>query len=324
MTDALLAVRDLVRHYPAHGVLGRDSPVRAVDGVSFDIGGGETLAVVGESGSGKSTLARVILRLEPATSGTIRFEGTDVRSLGRKALRALRRRMQIVFQDPSSALNPRMTVGDAIAEGLEIHRLVPKSEIAGRVAALMEEVGLDTARSDRLPREFSGGQQQRVGIARALAVGPTFLILDEPVSSLDVSVQAQVLNLLLELQRHRGLSYLFIAHDLAVVRQVAHRVAVMYLGQIVEIGPTEELLTRPRHPYTQALISAAPEPNPAVKVERIILPGEPPDPSHPPTGCRFHPRCFHPARDTRCREEVPLLRPLGESLVACHHAGTEG
>jgi len=283
---------------------------------------GETLAIVGESGSGKSTLARVLLRLEPATGGRIVFDGTDISTLDRTALRALRRRMQIVFQDPSSALNPRMTIGDAIAEGLEIHRLVPRSEIRGRVDSLMNEVGLDASRADRLPREFSGGQKQRVGIARALAVGPSFLVLDEPVSSLDVSVQAQVLNLLLELQRSRGLAYLFIAHDLAVVRQVAHRIAVMYLGQIVETGPTEALVAEPRHPYTQALISAAPEPDPSVRESRIILAGEPPSPSAPPTGCRFHPRCFHPARDARCFEEAPQLRPVGASLVACHHAGT--
>jgi len=322
VTEPLLSVEALVKHYPPHGLLKRRGPVRAVDGVSFQVAQGETLAIVGESGSGKSTLARVLLRLEPATGGRIVFDGTDISTLDRTALRALRRRMQIVFQDPSSALNPRMTIGDAIAEGLEIHRLVPRSEIRGRVDSLMNEVGLDASRADRLPREFSGGQKQRVGIARALAVGPSFLVLDEPVSSLDVSVQAQVLNLLLELQRSRGLAYLFIAHDLAVVRQVAHRIAVMYLGQIVETGATEALVAEPRHPYTQALISAAPEPDPSVRESRIILAGEPPSPSAPPTGCRFHPRCFHPARDARCFEEAPQLRPVGASLVACHHAGT--
>jgi oligopeptide/dipeptide ABC transporter ATP-binding protein len=231
--------------------------------------------------------------------------------------------MQIVFQDPSSALNPRRTVGDAIAEGIEIHRLLPKAEIPARVAALMEEVGLEPGAASRYPREFSGGQRQRVGIARALAVGPSFVVLDEPVSSLDVSVRAQVLNLLLELQRRRGLSFLFIAHDLAIVRQVAHRVAVMYLGRIVECGPTDTLLAHPRHPYTHALIAAAPEPDPAVEPPKSLVPGEPPDPSRPPAGCRFHPRCPHPAKDARCTAEEPLLRPLGPVEVACHHASAD-
>jgi peptide/nickel transport system ATP-binding protein len=320
VTEPLLVVRDLVKHYPPHGPLGRGLPVRAVDGVSLEVNPGETLAVVGESGSGKSTLGRTILRLEPATSGEVLFDGQSVLNLARVPLRDLRRRMQIVFQDPSSALNPRMTVGDAIAEGMEIHKLAPTSEIPGRVSALMEEVGLDPARANRQPREFSGGQRQRVGIARALAVGPAFLVLDEPVSALDVSVQAQVLNLLLELQRRRGLSYLLIGHDLAVVRQVAHRVAVMYAGKIVETGPTEALLAHPRHPYTQALLSAAPDPDRGLPENRLVLPGDPPDPSRPPSGCRFHPRCAHPARDTRCTAEEPVPRPVGASQVACHHA----
>ncbi len=232
--------------------------------------------------------------------------------------------MQIVFQDPSGALNPRMTVGTAIAEGLEIHRLLPRSEIPGRVASLMEEVGLDPVAANRYPREFSGGQRQRVGIARALAVGPTFLVLDEPVSALDVSVQAQVLNLLLDLQQRRNLAFLFIAHDLAVVRQIAHRVAVMYLGRIVECGPTDEVLTKPRHPYTKALLSAAPEPDPGSPRTRILLPGEPPDPSRPPAGCRFHPRCPHPEKDDRCVTQEPPLRPLGQVEVACHYAASDG
>jgi oligopeptide/dipeptide ABC transporter ATP-binding protein len=231
--------------------------------------------------------------------------------------------MQIVFQDPSGALNPRMTVGNAVAEGLEIHRLLPSAEIPARVSGLLQEVGLTPEMAAQYPHELSGGQRQRVGIARALAVGPSFLVLDEPVSALDVSVQAQVLNLLLDLQRVRGLAYLFIAHDLAVVRQVAHRVAVMYLGQIVETGPTEEVLTRPRHPYTQALIASAPEPDPAVQPARLVVPGEPPDPSRPPAGCRFHPRCSHPAKDTRCLEEAPVPRSFGPSTAACHHATAE-
>lgn len=256
---ALLTVEDLVVDYAAAGMLRTGTPTRAVDGVSFTVGRGETLALVGESGSGKSSVARTILRLQPATSGRVSFDGQEIFGLTSEELRALRRRVQIVFQDPSSALNPRMTVGDAIAEGLEIHRLLPPADIPARVKSLMEEVGLDPAAAGRYPRSFSGGQKQRVGIARALAVDPSFLVLDEPVSALDVSVQAQVLNLLLSLQQRRGLSYLFVAHDLAVVRQVAHRVAVMYLGKIVETGPTEQVLSAPRHPYTQALLAAAPE-----------------------------------------------------------------
>jgi oligopeptide/dipeptide ABC transporter ATP-binding protein len=323
MSQPLLVVRELVKHYQQHGVLFRRPPVRAVDGVSLLLDRGETLAIVGESGSGKSTLARTILRLEEASSGQVFFENQDVFALARQPLRALRRQMQIVFQDPSSALNPRMTVGAAIAEGIRIHRLAPAADIPARVTALMEEVGLDPGAAGRYPREFSGGQRQRVGIARSLAVGPSLLVLDEPVSALDVSVQAQVLTLLLDLQRHRGLAYLFIAHDLAVVRQVAHRIAVMYLGRFVETGPTEQVLSRPRHPYTEALLSAAPEPDPAGQRSRLILPGEAPDPSHPPRGCRFHPRCPHPRKDARCTVEEPSLRAAGESHVACHYASVD-
>lgn len=316
----LLVVENLVKHFPGHGILGRQKPVRAVDGVSFELERGETLALVGESGSGKTTVGRTLLRLIEPTAGRVRFENHEVFSLDRKALRALRRGMQIIFQDPAGALDPRMRIGDAIAEGLEIHRLATRAEIPGRVAGLMQEVGLDPALASRLPRELSGGQRQRVGIARALAVEPSFLVCDEPVSALDVSVQAQVVNLLAELQARRGLSYLFIAHDLAVVRQLAHRVAVMYLGKIVETGPTESLLGAPRHPYTQALISAVPEPVPGGSGSRIILPGEPPSPAAPPAGCRFNPRCFHPKKDARCRSEEPLLRPVGGGLAACHYA----
>jgi oligopeptide/dipeptide ABC transporter ATP-binding protein len=321
--EPLLEVTNLVKHYKARGVFRRQPPVRAVDGVTFTVERGETLALVGESGSGKSSLARTILRLEDATDGVVKFEGQDVLRLETRPLRALRRRMQIVFQDPSGALNPRMTVGTAVAEGLEIHRLLPRAEIPARVSGLLQEVGLTPEMAAQYPHELSGGQRQRVGIARALAVGPAFLVLDEPVSALDVSVQAQVLNLLLDLQRTRGLAYLFIAHDLAVVRQVAHRVAVMYLGQIVETGPTEEVLSRPRHPYTQALIASAPEPDPAVQPGRLVLPGDPPDPARPPAGCRFHPRCGHPAKDARCSTEAPLPRPFGPSTAACHHASAE-
>jgi oligopeptide/dipeptide ABC transporter ATP-binding protein len=317
----LLQVRDLVKYYTAGGLFGGGAPpVRAVDGVSFDVGQGETLGLVGESGCGKSSAGRTILRLQEPTSGSAVFEGTDVFSLDRPSLRRLRRRMQVIFQDPYGSLNPRMTVGAAVAEGIEIHRLAAGAEVARRVSALLEEVGLDPGYARRYPHEFSGGQRQRIGIARALAVEPAFIVCDEPVSALDVSVQAQVLNLLADLQRDRGLSYLFIAHDLAVVRQIAQRVAVMYLGRIVESGPTEALLSAPRHPYTVALLSAVPEPDPSRRRARIVLGGDLPSPSNPPPGCPFHTRCFHPAKDQRCRTEVPELRVVGDTAAACHYA----
>jgi oligopeptide/dipeptide ABC transporter ATP-binding protein len=318
----LVEVERLVKHYPGGGGLfgPRRPPVKAVDGVSFHVAPGETLGLVGESGSGKSTIGRAVLRLEPPTAGTVRFEGHDLATLDAAALRALRRRMQIVFQDPFGSLNPRRTIGDSIAEGLVIHRLAASSALSGRVAELLAEVGLDPSYAGRYPHEFSGGQRQRIGIARALAVEPRFIVCDEPVSALDVSVQAQVLNLLLDLRERRGLAYLFIAHDLAVVRQVAHRVAVMYLGTIVEIGPARTVISTPRHPYTQALVSAVPSPDPSTSRARIVLEGDPPSPSAPPPGCPFAPRCFHPARDARCTSERPLLRVVGESEVACHYA----
>jgi oligopeptide/dipeptide ABC transporter ATP-binding protein len=323
MTAPLLRVQDLVKHYTASGLFGaRGQPVRAVDGVSFEVGRGETLGLVGESGCGKSSVGRTILRLQEPTAGRAEFEGVDVFALDRRELRRLRRRMQIIFQDPYSSLNPRMTVGAAVAEGIEIHRLARGAEVGRRVQRLLEEVGLDPGYGRRYPHEFSGGQRQRIGIARALAVEPSFIVCDEPVSALDVSVQAQVLNLLGDLQRDRGLSYLFIAHDLAVVRQIAHRVAVMYLGRIVETGPTEALLAAPRHPYTVALLSAVPEPDPGRRRSRIVLGGDLPSPSNPPSGCPFHTRCFHPARNERCRTEVPVLRPVGATLAACHYAET--
>jgi len=322
MSSPLLEVRDLVKHYKATGFLARKAPpVRAVDGVSFSVGTGETLGLVGESGCGKSTVGRTILRLQDATAGSVSFEGRDFLALEPAALRETRRRLQIIFQDPYSSLNPRMTVGDAIAEGIQIHRLAPAAEIPGRVARLLEEVGLDPGYAARYPHEFSGGQRQRIGIARALAVEPAFIVCDEPVSALDVSVQAQVLNLLADLQARRGISYLFIAHDLAVVRQIAHRVAVMYLGRIVETGPTEDVLARPAHPYTKALLSAVPVPDPDTQRLRIVLPGDPPSPSNPPSGCPFHPRCPHPAKDARCTSERPVLHRIGAAEVACHHAG---
>ncbi len=317
----LLEVRDLVKHYHAGGLLRRSSPpVRAVEGVSFELGKAETLGLVGESGCGKSSVGRTILRLQEPTAGSATFEGVDVFSLDRRTLRQLRRRMQIIFQDPYSSLNPRMSIGSAVAEGIEIHKLARGADVHRRVTSLLEEVGLDPGYARRYPHEFSGGQRQRIGIARALAVEPSFIVCDEPVSALDVSVQAQVLNLLVDLQRERSLSYLFIAHDLAVVRQIAHRVAVMYFGRIVEEGPTEALLASPRHPYTVALLSAVPVPDPARQRSRIVLSGDLPSPSNPPPGCPFHTRCFHPLRNDRCRIERPLLRPVGATVAACHYA----
>ncbi len=319
--SALLEVGDLTVHFTRRpGLLGRAAIVQAVNGVSLAVGKGETLGLVGESGCGKTTLARAVLRLIEPTSGSVRFDGTDVLSLPPKPMRALRRRMQIVFQDPWSSLNPRMTVGAAIREGMEIHKLARGAEADRRVASLLEEVGLPASAASQYPHAFSGGQRQRIGIARALAVEPELIVCDEPVSALDVSVQAQVLNLLADLQQRRGLSYLFISHDLAVVRHIAPRVAVMYLGRIVEEGPADAIFGEPKHPYTRALLSAVPVPDPAAKRSRIILEGEPPSPVRPPSGCPFHPRCPHPSKDARCAETRPELRQVGEQVAACHFA----
>jgi oligopeptide/dipeptide ABC transporter ATP-binding protein len=318
MSGALVEVRDLVKHYPANGRWRRTPPVRAVDGVSFDIMRGETLALVGESGSGKSTVGRAVLRLEAPTAGSVVFDGNDLGTLRAAELRRLRRRMQPVFQDPMGSLNPRRRVGDSLAEGLAIHRVLPATRHRERVEELLDEVGLGAELAERWPHEFSQGQRQRLGIARALAVEPELLVCDEPVSALDVSVQAQVLNLLLTLRERRRLAYLLIAHDLAVVRQVSHRVAVLYLGAIVELGPAAELIDAPRHPYTRALVSAVPEPDPARRRARIVLRGEPPSPRAVPPGCPFEPRCVHPARDGECRTARPPLVQLGERAVACH------
>lgn len=328
VTDgALLHIEGLKKHFPiTSGVLQRTTGhVRAVEDVTLSIQSGETLALVGESGCGKSTAGRLILRLIEATSGRVTFQGQDVRALDSRALRALRRDMQIIFQDPFSSLNPRMRVRDLIAEPIVFHKLVRgRAQVDARVDELMRTVGLSPAHRNKFPHEFSGGQRQRIGIARALAVQPKFIVCDEPISALDVSIQAQVLNLLSQLQRDFGLTYLFISHDLSVVRYVSDRVAVMYLGRIVELADTAALFEEPCHPYTAALLSAIPVPDPTLKREgRVILSGDVPSPSNPPSGCPFHPRCVY-AQDI-CRGVTPELRPAARSTsrkgsVACHLA----
>jgi oligopeptide/dipeptide ABC transporter ATP-binding protein len=320
VSSSLLSVRDLVKHFPiTRGVFGRTvGAVRAVDGISFDVKQGETLGLVGESGCGKTTAGRAILRLIEPTSGQVTFDGVDVLSLDPARLRALRRRMQIVFQDPFSSLNPRMTVGAIVREGLIIHELAEGAAAHARVKQLLEEVGLRPEYATQYPHEFSGGQRQRIGIARALAVEPRFIVCDEPVSALDVSVQAQVINLLQDLQRDRGLTYLFIAHDLSVVEHVATRVAVMYLGHIVELAAADALYADPLMPYTQALLSAVPIPDPRKRKQRIVLTGDVPSPADPPPGCPFHPRCHHPAKDAACTRITPPLEMKADGhLAAC-------
>jgi oligopeptide transport system ATP-binding protein len=323
-TEPILSVRGLRKFFPLRdGRPGRRRQVKAVDGVSFDLFPGETLGLVGESGCGKSTTGRAILRLVEPTEGEIRFRGEDVRAMGERELRGLRRRAQIVFQDPFSSLNPRLTVGDMLNEVLRVHGL--HGDARGRrrrIRELLDVVGLLPEHADRFPHEFSGGQRQRLGIARALSVEPELIVCDEPVSALDVSVQAQVVNLLKDLQAEFGLTYLFIAHDLAVVEHVSDRVAVMYLGRIVEIGRAETLYRDARHPYTRALLSAIPRPDPGLRGrgERIVLEGDVPSPVNPPSGCPFHPRCWHPDRDASCAELVPdlLETPDGTGRrVAC-------
>jgi oligopeptide/dipeptide ABC transporter ATP-binding protein len=305
----LVSVRNLKKSFPIKkGVFARQvGSVQAVSDVSFDVARGETLGVVGESGCGKTTTGRTILRLIEPTSGEIRFEGRDVNSMGTSELRALRREMQIIFQDPVSSLNPRMTVGAIIREGLTIHKLAEGAAADARVRQLLQEVGLRPEYSTRYPHEFSGGQRQRIGIARALSVEPKFIVCDEPVSALDVSVQAQVINLLVDLQRDHDLTYMFIAHDLSVVEHIADRVAVMYLGKIVELATAEDLYREPTMPYTQALLSAVPVADPKARKDRIILRGDVPSPANPPSGCVFHPRCHHPAKDEACAKIVPPL-----------------
>jgi oligopeptide/dipeptide ABC transporter ATP-binding protein len=311
----LLEVEGIARSYAAPGgaFRRRGEAVHAVRDVSFALRRGETLALVGESGCGKSTTARIVLGLERPDAGVVRFDGADVHALSGSGLRAFRRRAQIVFQDPVGSLNPRIRVGEALAEPLRVHGVVPRERVPERVAELLARVGLDPEDADRYPHEFSGGQRQRIGIARALSVEPDLVVADEPVSALDVSVQAQVLNLLADLQRDLGLTYLFIAHDLAVVRQVAERVAVMYMGRVVETGPCEELFRRPLHPYTRALLEAVPRPRPGRRA-RAPVRGEARAGAVPEAGCPFEPRCAHPERDAACRASLPSLeakRPGG-------------
>jgi oligopeptide/dipeptide ABC transporter ATP-binding protein len=317
--EPLLTVSELRKWYPVRGgVLGRPVAwVRAVDGVSFAIRAGETFALVGESGCGKTTVGRSVLRLVEPTGGSVRFAGRDLLGLGRGELRRLRRDMQIVFQDPYASLNPRLSVGQLVGEALAVHGIARGSELDDRVAALLERVGLPAAARSRYAHEFSGGQRQRIGIARALALEPRFIVCDEAVSALDVSIQAQILNLLRDLQAELALTYLFISHDLNVVEHLADRVAVMYLGRIVECAPAAELFADPKHPYTRALLAANPTPDPDAPRRAAVLAGEVPSPLHPPSGCRFHPRC--PDRFGPCAGEDPRETALaGGTRVACH------
>jgi oligopeptide/dipeptide ABC transporter ATP-binding protein len=314
----LLEAQNLTKHFPLRrGLFGSDpGAVRAVDGVSFAIEAGRTLGVVGESGCGKSTTAKLVLKLEEPTSGEIRFEGRALQKLDASELRQYRRSVQAVFQDPFASLNPRMRVGAIIAEPLVTNEKIDKAHARERVARLLDMVGLPARSADLFPHEFSGGQRQRIAIARALALSPKLVVLDEPVSALDVSIRAQILNLLVDLQRDLGLAYLFIAHDLAAVAHMSHTIAVMYLGQLVEYGPAKTVASDPKHPYTQALFSAALPSHPDEAREEIILTGEVPSPVNPPSGCRFHPRCPHVL--PRCAPEVPKLRPAFGRETACH------
>jgi oligopeptide transport system ATP-binding protein len=323
----LLEVRGLYKYFPINaGVLSRHvGDVKAVDGIDFTIRAGETLGLVGESGSGKTTAGRVVLNLLPATKGEVIFNGRNILELKREESRMLRKEMQIIFQDPYASLNPRMTVGDIISEPLRIHNLAKGKDAEARVQDLLRLVGLQPYHANRYPHEFSGGQRQRIGIARALAVDPKFIVADEPVSALDVSIQAQVINLLQDLQQQFGLTFLFIAHDLSVVRHISTRVAVMYVGKIVEIADRDDLYENPLHPYSRALLSAIPIPDPAVESrrKRILLTGDIPSPVNPPPGCRFHTRC--PVAFDRCRVEVPALKTYAPNHVAaCHWVEEHG
>jgi peptide/nickel transport system ATP-binding protein/oligopeptide transport system ATP-binding protein len=320
-TQPLIEVKNLVKYYPVlGGILRRPVEwVQAVENISFIINKGETLGLVGESGCGKTTVGHTMLGLLSPTSGSVLFEGVDVFRLKGAESKAMRRNLQIVFQDPFSSLDPRLPIGESIAEGLHIHHIGSRQDRFEKVLAALKTVGMEDYHAVRYPHEFSGGQRQRIGIARAIIMQPKFIVLDEPVSALDVSIQAQVLNLLKELQHELGLSYLFVAHNLAVVEHICDRVAVMYLGKIVESSSREELFSHPLHPYTQALMSAIPIPNPGKKRNRIILKGDVPSPLHPPTGCRFHPRC--PIARENCAVDEPQLRELRpDHWVACHYA----
>jgi len=315
----VLEVSGLKKHFPVRkGLLQRKvGEVRAVDGVGFAIAGGETLGLVGESGCGKSTVARLVLRLIEPTAGSIQVGGHDITHLGKAALRPYRREMQIIFQDPFASLNPRMPAGDIVGEPLKVHRIAAGAQRAARVAALFDQVGLRAAQMRLYPHEFSGGQRQRICIARALALNPRLIVADEPVSALDVSIQAQVINLMMGLQHEKRLSYLFIAHDLAVVEHISHRVAVMYLGKIVEYAGKKTLFLKPLHPYTEALLAAVPVPNPKLKRARRVLSGDVPSPMNPPPGCAFHTRC--PYVEPRCRTEAPRLQEVAPGhWVSCH------
>jgi oligopeptide/dipeptide ABC transporter ATP-binding protein len=315
----VLEVKDLKKHFPVRkGLLRRTvGHVYAVDGITFTIGEGETLGLVGESGCGKTTAGRAVLRLIEPTSGSVKVEGKEITGLSKMELRPYRREMQIVFQDPFSSLNPRMTAGDIVGEPLQVHGVTGRKDRREQVAALFERVGLRSAQMANYPHQFSGGQRQRIGIACALALGPKLIVGDEPVSALDVSIQAQVINLLQDLQRERRLSYLFISHNLAVVEHISHRIAVMYLGRIVEYADTRSIFTRAQHPYTEALLSAVPVPDPAVKRKKRVLQGDVPSPVNPPAGCHFHTRC--PYAEARCKTETPLLREIAPGHhVSCH------
>ncbi len=317
----LVQVKNLVKYYPVRGgVLRRVVAwVKAVDDISFTIKEGETLGLVGESGCGKTTAGHTLLRLIPPTSGSVVFDGVDVFQLKGKALKEMRRKMQVVFQDPYASLDPRLPIGESVAEGLKIHNIGTPRERVEMVMEMLRKVGLEDYHANRYPHEFSGGQRQRIGIARALTLQPRFIVLDEPVSALDVSIQAQVLNLLKDLQQEFGLTYLFVAHNLAVVEHISDRVAVMYLGKIAEMAPRDDLFRKPLHPYTQALMSAIPIPDPTVKRKRVILKGDVPSPLNPPSGCRFHPRC--PVARENCAVDEPGLRELRPGhQVACHYA----
>jgi peptide/nickel transport system ATP-binding protein/oligopeptide transport system ATP-binding protein len=320
----ILEIRDLAKAYSMSGKTGtKPGHLKAVAGVNLQIAPGETLGLVGESGCGKSTLGKLILGLTPADRGEILYRGTDLTRLSARQIRPYRRQLQMIFQDPFSSLNPRMTVGETLAEPLIIHRLCAAAERHNRIAKLLNQVGLDTTAANRYPHEFSGGQRQRISIARALAVEPELIIADEPVSALDLSVQAQILNLLREIQLQHKLSYLFIAHDLAVVEHVSDRIAVMYLGKIVETAPAGELYHLPQHPYTEALLAAIPQPDPSLAKRAVPLKGEIPSPLNPPSGCAFHPRC--PYASKLCHQQEPELRNLGNKRqTACHHSDKIG